>query len=113
MNLSAQSFSHLPTSHIGNGMQGQAVVELVVIEQILADAIDDEMKQLMLFVQEQGDCQVSDLFFRVFVGRDEVDCFQVPKVHGVSQDVDVQQLRDSSALLDMTKIPTLQTYFFL
>ncbi len=52
VHLRAQSFAHLPASHIGNGMQGKAVKQFVVIEEVFPDAVDDEMEELVLFVEE-------------------------------------------------------------
>ena len=49
------------------------------------------MKQLMLFVQEQRNSQVSDLLLTVFIRTDQIDSLKVSEVDIPSQYVDVQQ----------------------
>lgn len=46
----------------------------------------------MLFVQEESDCQVTDLFFRVLPSRYQVDGFEVAEIDVPAKDVDVQEL---------------------
>jgi hypothetical protein len=101
VDVGAQGVAHFPAANIGNGMQGQAVVELVEVAEILSNAIDDEVKQFMLLVEEEGDGQVADLLFRVFGGGDQVYGLQVPEIDIESVDVDVQQL----SLLDQAGNP--------
>ncbi len=94
MYIPAQSLPHLPPSNIGNSMQGQTIEQLVILQQILPDAIHNQVKQLMLLVQEQRDRQIANLLLRVLVRTDQVDCLQVSEVDVPSEDVDVQQLAD-------------------
>ena len=90
MDLAAQRFAHLPASNVGDGVQGQAVEQLIVVEQVLPYAIDDQMQQFVFLVEEERHGQVADLLLRVFVGRDEVDGLKVAKVDVPSQDIYVQ-----------------------
>ena len=50
------------------------------------------MKQLVLFVQEERNSQVTDLLFTVFIRTDQIDSLKVSEVDIPSQYVDVQQL---------------------
>ena len=70
-------------------MQRKAIVELIVIRQILPNAVHNQMQQLMIFVQEQRDRQVPYLFLRVLVRGYQVHSLKVSKVDIPPQDVDV------------------------
>ena len=48
----------------------------------------------MLFVEEKGDGEVSDLLFRVLGCRDEIDGFEVSEVDVPAKYVYVQELAD-------------------
>lgn len=63
MDLSAQRFSHLTATNVRNGVQRKAVEQLVVVQQILPDAVDNQMQQLMPLVQEQCHGKVANLLF--------------------------------------------------
>lgn len=52
VDFTAQSFSHLPASHVCNRMQGQTIEQFVVIQEVLSYAIDDQVQQLMLLVKK-------------------------------------------------------------
>lgn len=92
MHLSAQRLSHLPATHVRDRMQGETVEELIVVEQIFPDAVDDQVQQLVLLVEEEGHGQVPDLLLGILVGRDQVDGLEVAKVDVPAEDVDIQQL---------------------
>lgn len=117
MDLSTQGLSHFPTTNVRNRVESQAVEQLVVIQQVLSYAVDDQVQELVLLVQEQGHGEVANLLFRVFVRRDEVDRLEVAEVDVPSEDVDVEELRQASAQCLCptlpTKVHTLHTYFFL
>src|SRR4051812_4660864 len=116
MHLPAQGLPHFPASDIGNGVKSEAVEQLVVVKQILPYTIHHQMKELVLFVQEERHGEVPYLLLRVFVGGDEVDGFQVSEIDVPAQNVDVQELKPlvSNGFDDPRArmcIPTLQTYF--
>lgn len=89
MDLCTQGLAHLPSSDVGDGVQRQAVVQLVVVEKVLPYAVHDEMQELVFLVEEQSHGQVADLLLGVLVRRDEVDRLEVAKVDVPSEDVDV------------------------
>jgi len=62
----------------------------------------------MLFMQEQCNCQVSYLFFRVFGCADEVDGFQMSKVDIPAQDINVQQFANIFLLVVSAQTATLE-----
>jgi hypothetical protein len=68
-------------------MQGQTVEKFVVVEEVLPDAVDDQMKQLMLLVEEQGHGEVPDLLLGVLVRRDEIDCLEMAEVDVPTEDI--------------------------
>ena len=45
-------------------MKSKRVVQLIVDDQVLSDAIDDQVEQLVLLVEKQGNGEVSNLLFR-------------------------------------------------
>lgn len=53
----------------------------------------------MLLVEEQGDSEVADLFFRVFRCGDQVDSFEVAKIDVIALDVYVEQFANILLLL--------------
>lgn len=54
MNFPAQGFTHLPAADIGDCMQGQAVEELVVIQQVFSYAVYNQVQKLVFLVEEQS-----------------------------------------------------------
>lgn len=108
MYVPTQRLSHFSSTHIGYGMQRQTVVELIVTGQILPNAVYHQMQKLMLFMQEQSHSQVSNLFLRILVGRDEIDGFEVAKVDVPAEDVDVQQLADIFLLVVAVEVSILE-----
>ena len=92
MYIPAQSLPHLPPSNIGNSMQCQTIEQLIILQQILPDAIHDQVKQFMLLVQKERHRQIANLLLRVLVRTDQVDCLQVSEVDVPPEDVYVQQL---------------------
>lgn len=119
MDLHAQGLSHLSSADIGYGMQGQAVEELIVVEEVFPYAVDDQVQQLVLFVEEQGHGKVSDLLLGILVRGYEIDGFEVSEIDVPSEDVYVQELcsQVSDSGETRSRLPprvrTLQTYFFL
>lgn len=63
MNIRAQCLSHFSASNIRNGMQCQTVVQFVVVEEIFADTVDNQVQQLVLFVQEKRNGEITNLLF--------------------------------------------------
>lgn len=92
MDFSPQRLAKLATSNVSHCMQRQAVIQLIMIQQILANTIDDQMEQLMLLMQKQGDGEIPDLLLGVFGRGDEINSLEVTKVDIVALDVDVEQL---------------------
>jgi hypothetical protein len=78
-------------------MQRQAVEQLIVIQQILPNAVNHQMQKLVFLVQEQRHGKVANLFFGVLGCRDEVDGFEMPKVDVPAQDVYVEELMQSQS----------------
>jgi hypothetical protein len=115
MDVSAESFAHFSTANIRNGVQCQAVVELEVVLQILAYAVNDEMEQLVLFVEEEGDGEVSNLLLRVLCPGDEVDGLEMAKVDIPSENVDVEKLEGvndtTSSLTGRSVVPCRHIFF--
>lgn len=68
-------------------MQRETVVELIVIQQVLPDAVNNQVQEFVFLVEEEGDGEVSNLFFRVFGRRDEVDGFEVSEIDVPSENV--------------------------
>jgi hypothetical protein len=65
-----------------------------VIREVLPYAVDNQVKQLVRFMQEERHSQIPNLLFRVLVCGNQVHGLQVSEIHVPSQDVDVQQLAD-------------------
>lgn len=114
MDLPAQGLAHLAAADVGNGVEGQAVEQFVVVQQVFAYAVDDEVQKFVLLVQKERHRQVANLLFRVFGGRDEVDGLEVAKVDIPAEDVNVEELSLAVFCLgSLLSYLTLQTYFFL
>lgn len=92
MDIGAKSLAHLSPPHIRNSMQRQAIIQLIIVQQIFPDTVNNKVEQLMLLVKEKSDGQVSNLLFRVFGGGYEIDSFQVAEIDVPSEDVDVEEL---------------------
>lgn len=89
MNIGGKRFTHLAPTHIRDSMQCETVMELIITDQILPDTVDDQMQQFMLLMQKQRHRKVPNLLFRIFVRRDQVDRFEVSKLHLIPLYVDV------------------------
>jgi hypothetical protein len=80
VDLPAERFSHFPATNVCDGVQRKTVEQLIVVQQILPDAVENEMQKLVLLVQKQRHGKVANLFLRVLGCRDELDGFEMPKV---------------------------------
>lgn len=63
-----------------------------MVQEVLSDTIDDKMKEFVFFMEEKGDCKISNLLFRVFCCRDQIDGFKVAEIYVPTQYVYVQKL---------------------
>lgn len=108
MHVRTEGFTHLSASDIGHRMQRQAIIQLIHIEQVLPDTVDDQVEELMLLVEEQGNGQISNLLFGIVLGRDQVDGLEVTEIHIVTLDIDVQQLADVFLLLVAIQVPVFE-----
>ena len=90
MHSGSERIAHCTSTDVCNGMKSQAIVELIVVLEILSYAIDDKVDELMLFVEKQRDRQISYLLLREFGGGYEVDSFEVTEIKVPAQDVDVK-----------------------
>lgn len=115
VNLAAQGLAHLPATDIGNRMEGKAVEELVVVEEVLSYAVDDQMQEFVLLVEEKRHGEVANLLLRVLVGRDQVDRLEMAKVDVPPQNVDVEKLYAQSghALYEPPETTNLADVFLL
>lgn len=59
MDILTQRFRHLRSTNIGNGMKGQAVVNLVVLVQVLPNRVDDKAKEIGVLVHQQRNGEIS------------------------------------------------------
>lgn len=94
MDIRTQGFTHFPPTNIRNGVQRQAVVELIMIQKVLFDAVDDEVKEVVALIEEKCNGEISYLLLRVLRRRYQVDCLQMPKVDIPAKYVDVEQLNN-------------------
>lgn len=92
MDIGTESFAHLPSADIGNCVECQTIIQLVVVQQVLLDAVYDQMEKVVFLVEEQRDGEIANLFLRVLCRGDQVDGFQVSKVDVPPEDVDVEKL---------------------
>lgn len=99
MYVGTQRLSHLLASDIGNCMQGQAVVKLIVIQKVLPYAVDHKVKEFVLLVQEEGNGKISYLFLGVFGRRNQIDGLEVSEVDIPSQNIYVKELRRLEPIL--------------
>jgi hypothetical protein len=93
MHIAAERLAHLSPANICNCMESQTVVEFIVVHQILAYAVDNQMNKLMLLMEEESDGKVTNLFLRVLGGGDQIYGFQMAKVDIESVDLNVQKLQ--------------------
>lgn len=59
MNVPGESFCHLRSTDVGDGVKGKAVVRLVHVVQVLANRVDNEANEVGVLVHEEGECQVA------------------------------------------------------
>ena len=90
MNIRSQGFAHGVASNIGNCMQRETIVELIMVHEVFPDTVYDKMKQLMFFVKEERNGEVSNLLFRELLRRNQVDGFEMAKVEVPAEDVNVK-----------------------
>lgn len=50
MDIVSKSFSHLASPNVSNSMQSQAVIDLVVLVQVLPDGVYDKTEEVRVFV---------------------------------------------------------------
>lgn len=108
MYIGAQSLSHLPTSDISNRMQRKTVEQFIMVQEIFANTVDNQMEQLMLLVEEKSDGQIANLLLRIFSCRDEVYSLEVPKVDIPAENVDIEQLADVFLLVVTAEVSILE-----
>lgn len=63
-----------------------------MVEEVFPYAVDNQVQQFVLFVEEQGHGKVSDLLLGVFIRGYEVDGFEMAEIDVPSEDVYVQEL---------------------
>ena len=63
MDVGTERLSHLTPSNIGDSMKRQAVVELVIVQEILLDAVYNQMQKVVGLVEKQSDGEISNLLF--------------------------------------------------
>lgn len=90
MDLISQSLTHLLTTDIGNRMQRQTIIQLIIIQQILPNTINNQMQQFVLLVQEQRNGQVPNLLLGILGGRDEIDGLEMAEINIIPLDIDVE-----------------------
>lgn len=61
MYVGTQSLSHLSSTNIRNCMQCKAIVQLIMIQKILLDAVHYQMKEFVFLIEEQCYRQVPNL----------------------------------------------------
>jgi hypothetical protein len=59
MDVHGESLRHLLPTDIGDGMEGETVVDLVVVVEVLSDGVDYESDELRVLVHEKGESEVS------------------------------------------------------
>ena len=59
MHVLCEGLRHLLPADIRNGVQGQTVVDLVVVIQILANGVDNKSQEVRILVHEKGHSEVS------------------------------------------------------
>jgi hypothetical protein len=117
MDVLAQRFCHLRSTNIGDSVKGQAVVDLVILVQVLPYRVDDKTKKVGVLMHQQRDCEISlatvtdrdtwpllehrglethDLLLAVLVARNQIDRLHMSNVHFVAQNVRIEHLCDIS-----------------
>jgi hypothetical protein len=92
MHIRTERLAHLPATDIGNCVQRQAVVELEMVFQVFPYTVDDKMEKLVLFVQEEGDGQVSNLLFRVLCAGNEINGLEMTEIDVPAENIYVEKL---------------------
>lgn len=59
MDVRRERLGHLLASDVGDRMQGETVVDLGRVVEVLADRIDDQADQVRVLVQEERDGEVA------------------------------------------------------
>lgn len=52
MDFAAQGLAHLPAADICDCVQGKAVEELIMVQEVLSYAVDNQMQELVLLVKK-------------------------------------------------------------
>jgi hypothetical protein len=60
----------------------------------LLERVGDEREDLLVLVEQEHDAEVAEALVREARARDELQALDLPKVRGVAEHVDVQQLGD-------------------
>ena len=81
-----KGLSHIFGSHIGNTLQSQANMHWISWSEIIFDALIDQIDEVAVLADEHWDEQITNLFFCVFVWRQQIDSFHVPKVNVVAKE---------------------------
>jgi hypothetical protein len=116
MDILTQRFRHFRSSNVGNSMKCQAIVDLVVLIEILSNRIDHEAKKIRVLMHQQRHSKIPlpenkrgekfrslisarayNLFLTVFVARDQIHRFHMAHIDFVAQYVCIENLRDISA----------------
>ena len=116
MDILTQCFRHFRPSNVGKSMKCQAIVNLVVLIEVLSDRIDHEAKKVRVLVHQQCHSKIPlpetkhseksrslmgarayNLFLTVFVARDQIHRFHMTHIDFVAQYVCIENLRDISA----------------
>lgn len=59
MYILGQCFGHLAASNIGNSMQCQTVIDLVILVQVLTDRVYYQSKEVRVLVHQKSYCQIA------------------------------------------------------
>lgn len=108
MNIRSQSLTHLPPTNISNSMQRQAIIQLIIIQQVLPNTINNQMQQLMLLMQKQRNGQIPNLLFRILGTRNQIHSLKMSEIHIISLDIDIEQLANVFLLLVPVQTATLE-----
>jgi hypothetical protein len=59
MDVYGESFRHLLPTDVGDSVEGETVIDLVVVVEVLPDRVDDEPDELRILVHEQRESEVA------------------------------------------------------
>lgn len=59
MNILGESFRHFASSDVGDGMEGQTVVNLVVRVQVFPDRVDHQPEEVRVLMHQQSHGKVA------------------------------------------------------